>query len=170
MARRNEEIFQDFNVYIGGMGQKGIANEVTPPAVEMTGVESESSPTGKFEIFYGAVENMELEFTMSADDALVYDEMGKMNNGKVTLKTAKNNGELGQLKKVKIVALGQVSSLSEGTIKRGEKYENKVKMKSLTFYKKWVNGVCVCEIDKINGVCKPDGKTDVLEESRSFVG
>ena len=170
MARRNEEIYQDFNVYVGGMGQKGVANEVTPPSVEMTGVESESSPAGKFELFYGAVENMELEFTMYADDKLVYDEMGKMNNGKVTLKTAKNNGELGQLKKVKIVARGQVSSLSEGTIKRGEKYENKVKMKSLTFYKKWIDGQCVCEIDKINGICKPDGKKDLFEEARNFVG
>jgi P2 family phage contractile tail tube protein len=170
MSRRNEEIFQDFNVYVGGMGQKGVANEVTPPAIEMVGVESESSPVGKFELFYGAVENMELEFTMFADDASVYDEMGKMNNGKVVLKTAKNNGELGQLKKVKIVANGQYSGLSEGTIKRGEKYENKVKMKSITFYKKYINGICVCEIDKIGGICKPDGKNDIMAEAREFVG
>lgn len=168
--RRNEEINVDFNVFIGDMGKKGIANDVAPPPVDMTGVESEASPAGKMQIFYGAVEDMEMEFSMHAHDSAVYEEMGKLNNAKVVLKTALNNGELGYLKKIEIVAKGQLSAVTDSNVKRGEKADAKVKMKSLWYYKKSIDGKCVCEIDKINGICKPDGKTDMLEDARNYVG
>lgn len=167
---RNEEINVDFNVFVGDMGKKGCTNDVTPPSLELTGVESEASAAGKREIFYGAVENMELEFSMHTHDGGIYEEMGKLNDGKIVLKTALNNGELGNLKKIEIVARGQVSTLTDGNIKRGEKADAKVKMKSLHYYKKMIDGTCVCEIDKINGICKPDGKTDMLEDARNYVG
>lgn len=168
--RKNEEINVDFNVFVGDMGKKGRANDVTSPNIDMVGVESEASAAGKRQIFYGAIEDMELEFSMHTHDAGIYDEMGKLNDGKIVLKTALNNGKLGHMKKIEIIARGQVSTVTDGNIKRGEKADAKVKMKSLHYYKKIIDGTCVCEIDKINGICKPDGKTDLLEESRNFVG
>jgi P2 family phage contractile tail tube protein len=169
MARKNEELEVDLNIFVGGFGMLGVATEFQPPSVELTGIESESSSAGKFELFYGAVENMEIEFTLGEHNTTIYDEMGRMNNATIVGKRSFSTGSLGGQTSVEYECRGQISSIEDSNAKRGEKAQNKIKMKSLWYYKKTINGKVVCEIDKKNSICKPDGKTDFLEAHRNFV-
>ena len=169
MARRKEQIIVDINVFVNGFGLLGVATSFKPPVVELTAVESESSSAGKVNCYYGAVENMEAEFSLGEHNELIYDEMAKLNEGKLRFKKTLNQCKLGEVDTVEYELGGQISSIEDPEGKRGEKIAVAVKMGSLYYYKKTINGKVVCEIDKENGICKPDGKTDILEKSRNAI-
>jgi len=169
MARKVEEIVVDMNVFVDGVSFLGVATGFKPPSVEMTGVESESSSAGKMNLYYGAVENMEAEFTLAVHDQAVYDEMKKCNNGKLLFKASVSTGELCQTKVIAYELGGQISGLEDNEVKRGEKVSTTVKMGSCWYYKKMINGKNVFEVDKRQGIVKPDGKKDVLAQSRNDV-
>ncbi len=167
--RRNEYMGVDFNVFVNGFSLIGITTEVSIPDIEMTGVESDSSSAGKLTYYYGAVENMELEFTVGGVDPLIHYEMAKLNSGKIRLKEALSQGKINETTGVEFEIEGQISSISGDKMKRGEKKEVTIKMGSIHVFIKRINGIKVCEIDKPRGICRPDGITDVLAHSRNYV-
>jgi len=169
MARKNEQIYVDLNVFVGGMGLLGVATSFKPPVVELKGVDSYSSSAGDIKCFYGAVENMECEFSLGQHNPLVYEEMAKMGEGTFILKASASQCKIGETNSVEYEVRGQVSTIEDPESKRGEKVAQTVKMGSVSYYKKSIDGKVVCEIDKINGIVKPDGKTDLLEKSRNFL-
>jgi len=167
MAREREEITVDLNVFVGGYGKLGVANSFKAPVVDMTGVESNSSSAGKMNCYYGAVENLEAEFTLGKHDPLIYEEMGKLNDGEFIFKQSLKNCP-DKSKVVEYILRGQISSIDDGEAKRGEKVGATIKMGSLWYYKKSIGGKSVYEIDKENGIVRINGK-DILQDARNAV-
>ena len=169
MARRVEELVVDMNVFVDGVSFLGVATGFKPPSIEMSSIESESSSAGKMNLYWGAFENFEAEFTLTVHDEAVYDEMKKCNEGKLLFKASVSTGELCQTKVISYELDGQISGLEDNEVKRGEKISTTVKMGSCWYYKKMINGKNVFEVDKKNGISKPDGKIDRLAKARNDV-
>jgi len=121
MARRVEEITIDLNVFVDGVSFLGVATGFKPPSIEMVGVESESSSAGKINLYYGAFENFEAEFSLAVQDEVLYNEMKKCNEGSLLFKQSISTGELCQTKIISYELSGQISGLEENEVKRGEK-------------------------------------------------
>jgi len=167
--RKNEQMGVDFNVYVGGFGLLGVSTDATAPDIQLTGIESDSSSAGKLSFYYGAVDNIETEFTVGAQVEEVHKEMGKLNEGVIIFKEYLSEGKVGEGMGVEYHLHGQISAVTSDKIKRGEKKALVIKMGSCHYYKKMIDGKVVCEIDKINSICKLNGQKDLLEESRNFV-
>ena len=165
--RRIEEIVVDVSIFTEGLGMVGVATEFKPTSIEVSTIESESSPAGKMELAYGAVEAMEMEYTLGEHNPTVHTAMGKLNDAQIIAKKSSKQGT--ETVNVEWIHKGQIVSSETDAIKRGEKTKNTIKMK-VHYYKKSINGKVVCEVDKLNGICKLDGVTDILQEARNFVG
>jgi len=168
-GRKNEQVVVDCNVFVGGQGKLGVAINMKPPNIEFTTLESEASSAGKVNYVYGAIENLEAEFTIAEHDRSIYKELVKLNDAEFIFKESVSQGALGDNKLVEWVLRGHITHIEESEIKRGEKKALVVKMGSCWYYKKTINNSVVFEVDKKNGICKPDGKTDILEQSRNQV-
>lgn len=164
--RRVEEVVVDVNVFIGGVGQLGVATSFSPGTIAMSTIDSESSPAGNMKISWGAVEDINAEFEIGEHNATVYEEMKKLNTGEIQFRKSSRQGE--NITNVEWQLKGQITTEEPDAIKRGEKTKNKVKIEA-TYWMKKINGTVVCEVDKPNGIVKLDGSTDMLEEARNFV-
>jgi len=164
--RRNEEMIVDINVFVEGLGLLGVATEFTSANPELSTLESEASPAGKMELVYGAMEAMEMEFTLGEHNVAVHTAMGKLNDATIIAKQSAKQGK--DDVSVEWIHKGSITTIEGDASKRGEKSKNSVKMK-VHYFMKRINGKSVCEVDKMNGVCKPDGEKDVLEVARNFV-
>lgn len=164
--RRVEGVVVDVNVFVGGSGFLGVATSFTPPSINMSTVDSESSPAGKMKLSWGATEDLDAEFDLGEHSSTVYSEMSKLNSGEITFRKSSKQGE--NTINVEWLLKGQIVTDESDPIKRGEKNKSKVKI-AATYYMKKINGSVVLEIDKPNGISKLDGSTDTLEEARNFI-
>ena len=169
MSRLTEDKVHSFNVYEDGEVLVGIMDEIDLPGFEFL------SDTISGHGIAGEIEDPTVGLTKSMEwepkFRTLYKNMSlnPLKSKTYTVRAAQQGrdaeGNVG-FSGVKAIIKGKPKSFSAGKLKKGSPAEPSSKIE-VTYYKLEVNGECLVEIDKFNGVCKINGE-DVLAEAKQY--
>lgn len=162
-----------YRVYLEGKQFLGVSDEVTLPDVEaLTTTLSGSGVAGEVdEPLIGQFGSMEIEIPFRTFNAEMWSMFNMMKSANLTLRMSNQSINQENMNSSffpsRVVIKGKPKAFSMGKVKQGEGTGSKVKIEILYLLIE-VNKKPKLEIDKLNFICKVNGK-DMLEKVRSQI-
>lgn len=169
MAKTLPKQIVDFSVY-NNSTLIGTGDEMSLPDIVFK-TYTATTPGGEIDLPTLMTENMEQETPF---DVLDKEAAGLVSVGDTTSLTIRGAAQCVnpdthglEYKQIKIEEKGITSKVAIGTLKRGDKMDSSI-TNNLTYIKVTLDGMVLIEIDKLNGVCKINGK-DIKKKITSLL-